>query len=64
MGKSRDELLWQLGKKPSTKTDKEAYRDSMSRRAKEGKLSEAAEEALKELEEAAKNQPPSSLSEE
>ncbi len=43
VGKSRDLLLWQLGKKPSTKADKEAYHDHMIRRAREGKLPEAAE---------------------
>ncbi len=59
MGKSRDELLWQLGKKPSDKSDKEAYRDHLSRQAKEGHLTEAAELALKNLEtkQACKNLP-------
>ena len=51
MGKSRDLLLWQLGKKPSTKTDQEAYHDHLMRRAREGKLPIAAEKALKELNE-------------
>lgn len=55
MGKERDKLLWQLGKKPNTMTNEEAHQEYMMRRVEEGnpppRMKEILKKITKELEE-------------
>ena len=49
MGKERDKLLWQLGKKPNTMTNQEAHREYMMRRIKENNPPPRMQKILDEL---------------
>lgn len=51
MGKERDKLLWQLGKKPNTLTNEEASKEYTKRRIEENNPPPRMKKILEELKE-------------